>query len=731
MSKINILHLSDLHWSSNANTDICIVRDALLRDIERLELSGQKADIVIFSGDLVFSGTNPKDFSKAYDILLGPVLKKIGLTNERLFVCPGNHDIDRDAITDYIETGLKANLKSNEVCNDFFDRLKGGDGTRKAAFERLKNYTNWWRLTVLKKPPNVYSSLSLQVDKLQLGGEKVGIATFNSAWRCTGKADGVDRNALVVGERNLDEAAKLISDCDIRVAIFHHPTDWLADFDQSAILGRLYSEFDLLVHGHVHKTLPEQRYTTSGTALISQAGCLYNSREYPNSYQLVSLDLDQSSCTFFLRTYFDNPRREFDAALNVSEEGKFRADFFGRKKVDLNEQVRRTLREVGLLIRQRAATHLDIAGVLAGSGADARTTFVCPPLTRRKHISTAEKETIAEKDPEDEFVKLEDLLRSQDNLLFISSREGGKTSLANHVAVLTTEGLCDKDRVPFVVDYKSIVKGPHAIQDEFLSYFKAAPNRVDFKRLSSEKSLLIIADNVDLQDLRNEQDLAKAMSEFPGCRWVLFASATSFIGDTSRQALRGLVKHFHIRPLPRRAIREMSKRWCQITGNNDVEANNFIIRHVNDNNLPRTGYMVSLLMWAYQKQKKLERINEAYLLSAVIDSLLGKADFTKALRKEFDPTLAELTLQHLALHLGSPQMNNCLNDVVIFLATFFKRKSLNFNAGEVLNKFLECGILTNQGNNIAFKYKCFQEFFVASAFVRNPQMLEDALVSRI
>ena len=234
---------------------------------------------------------------------------------------------------------------------------------------------------------------------------------------------------------------------------------------------------------------------------------------------------------------------------------------------------------------------------------------------------------------------------------------------------------------------------------------------------------MFIVDNVALAGLKNEQDVFNVIARYPGCRWVLLGNTNSFVGDSSRQVLASVVKQIYIRMLPRRAIREMSRRWCQITGNNDLEANDFIIRQVTDNHLPRTGYIVSLLMWAYQKEKKLERINEAYLLSAVIDSLLGKADFTKALRKEFDPTLAELTLQHLALFLRANGHSIDSNEVLIFLVEFFKKKRLEFNAGDVLGKLVQCGVLADQGGSISFKYRCFQEFFIASHLTKSPHMI--------
>lgn len=289
-------------------------------------------DVLVFSGDLVQSGSDLKHFEKAYDATIGPVAKILKIPKERIFICAGNHDIDRQQIIDFMEAGLKSTLNSTAATNKFIDKLEKGDPSSKSAFERLKNYNTFMR-TRIHKPPNIYNQPMLQAFKFNHSGIEVGLSIFNTSWRCTGQPNDADRNFLIIGERTVDNALQLLDNCKLKIAIFHHPTDWISDFDQSSILARLYSGFDLIMHGHIHKPLPEQRFNTSGTALISQVGCLYNSREFPNSYQIITLDLDEERAKFQIRTFFDNPRREFDAAVNIAADGVFQCDMQLQKKV--------------------------------------------------------------------------------------------------------------------------------------------------------------------------------------------------------------------------------------------------------------------------------------------------------------------------------------------------------------------------------------------------------------
>ena len=143
--------------------------------------------------------------------------------------------------------------------------------------------------------------------------------------------------------------------------------------------------------------------------------------------------------------------------------------------------------------------------------------------------------------------------------------------------------------------------------------------------------------------------------------------------------------------------------------------------------LPRTGYMVTLLLWAVYQERRFERINEAVLLTNVIDFLLGKADFQQALRREFDPISKEITLQSLARFLRDRGGVASVNEITAYLIDFFQQKGLTYGAADVLHKLIECGILHRSDDDISFKYRCFGEYFLACLLRDNVAEREQAL----
>ncbi|MDA9399707.1 hypothetical protein ACM42_23610 [Bradyrhizobium sp. CCBAU 25338] len=52
--------------------------------------------------------------------------------------------------------------------------------------------------------------------------------------------------------------------------------------------------------------------------------------------------------------------------------------------------------------------------------------------------------------------------------------------------------------------------------------------------------------------------------------------------------------------------------------------------------LRRSGYIISLMIWAIKNKSQSEILNEAVLLQNLIDYVLGRMDYTSVLRREFD-----------------------------------------------------------------------------------------------
>lgn len=314
---LRIMHISDLHFIYQ-DYDQGIVLASLLEEF-RASRDAQPIDIIIFSGDLVNSGEHDIQFSEARKAFIDPTLAIYGLDVSRFFIVPGNHDISKKAVESnvWLEKGLSSDLTSLDKVNSFIDKTMSGDPSTAVAFERLENYNKF--LKTLKTEVPLLSASNLQTYKVVINSVTIGVACFNSAWRCTGLENDADKGKLIIGERSIDKAIESLQGCDVTLAIFHHPTDYLMASEAEPVESRLLAGFDFLFYGHVHSTKPNIRQSPRGKAFFSQGGCLYSNRKYHNGFQIIEIDLENQIGRVLAKSYFDGPRK-FRKAIDVLDE---------------------------------------------------------------------------------------------------------------------------------------------------------------------------------------------------------------------------------------------------------------------------------------------------------------------------------------------------------------------------------------------------------------------------
>jgi len=722
MADIEILHLSDLHWSKTHQADRKIVIDALIRDLIRQRDDGSvKPDLIVFSGDLAQSGDEPDHFESAYNFLLSPALSLFGLSEQSLFIAPGNHDISRESVRSagFIESGLQASLKSVDDVNKFIDELNSGSKTHLPALDRSQAF---YAFVDAKTPANALNASLLRCHLRKIGALEVGIACFDTAWRATGEADDIDRHRLLLGERNVDQALEALSNADFRIAVMHHPADWLADFDEVSTSSRLSSGFDVILCGHTHRTLPQAKTTPQGTAIFSQTGSIYASRRWANGYQSISFDLAQGECHFNVRSYYDTPRREFDAAVNAMPDGGRFSLPYAAAQSKTAPVVESFLRQLRSVIRQNATEHMNLIGTDGFAVADIKEGFVCPPLSRRLVEEGEGGEVISDRE-----VSIEELLRSDENYVITGEREVGRTSLLHYMAVLSAEGVVDRPRIPAILNCSQLKSGSYNLKKSIASYYGSLPKGFDVDDALKSGYFLFLVDDLGSDD---QLEAIKAHIEtFPANRWI--CADTPIIGSLTRRGriseVLSNLREIEIGMLPRRSIRAMAKRWSPAIGHNDDRIFDAVMHQIKRDGLPRTGYMVTLLLWAMRQDIEFDRINEAVLLSNVVDYLLGRADFTQSKHGQFDPRAKEIVLEYLATFLKDRGGTVDLDDATACLVDLFQTKRLPFKAFDVLNDLITCGIIARRENEIAFKYKCFQEYFFASRLRSDNALLQNTM----
>ncbi len=94
--KLRILHISDLHERGPRESESFrrrrVLGTAWERNLDALMEDGP-IDLVCFTGDVADWG-KPEEYGPVTDFIEA-LLKRLSLLSERLFLVPGNHDIDR------------------------------------------------------------------------------------------------------------------------------------------------------------------------------------------------------------------------------------------------------------------------------------------------------------------------------------------------------------------------------------------------------------------------------------------------------------------------------------------------------------------------------------------------------------------------------------------------------------------------------------------------------------
>jgi len=316
MTGLTWLHLSDWH-QSKMDFDRKIVLDALLDDIKKraaIDTNLEHIDFIVFSGDVAFGGKS-EEYETVKNNLFEPILRECNLKSEKLFIVPGNHDLDRTKF-ELLPPSLAKPLESNdEVYNWLSD-----DEKRQESLKLFKNFANF-----VGGYTHQENSAFANVRPLNIDGKRIALMGINSAWMCARRKNSSekidDKGVVIVGEPQIYDSLKDISDFDIKIAVMHHPLDWLADFEYSQIKRRLFKGCNFILRGHQHEQYVEIIHGTYGDCIVIPAGACYNRRDYANAYNFVHLDFETGDGVIFLRCW--NGRDKWKEDSDSCKGGKF------------------------------------------------------------------------------------------------------------------------------------------------------------------------------------------------------------------------------------------------------------------------------------------------------------------------------------------------------------------------------------------------------------------------
>jgi len=300
---ITWLHLSDLHIRSSDEYNRNIVLQAFLKDLkEQIAEKQLQLDFALITGDIAFSGV-ADEYSMVRQFW-DDLIETTNLSKERLFVIPGNHDVNRKSITRGAAS-IVNDLNTRDAVNEFLDI----EEDKTLVFRKFQHYAEFVN-DYFEGHISFNDEQYFYVKPLELSDKRIAIFGLNSSWASGShkEADGGkvnDKKYLLLGERQVRDALEAAIDVDIRIAALHHPFDLLKEFDQNDVEPLLKQNCDFILHGHLHRAGILQPMDPDSKTTVIAAGACYESRDYPNMYNFVRLNFETGKGTIYLRRYSD------------------------------------------------------------------------------------------------------------------------------------------------------------------------------------------------------------------------------------------------------------------------------------------------------------------------------------------------------------------------------------------------------------------------------------------
>lgn len=268
---IRFLHVSDFHLRAAkvARYEQDRVLDGLVQFLER-DREGFPLDLVFVTGDLAFSGQ--ADELAQVVVVLRRLLEVTGVPPDRMFVVPGNHDVDRD-----VGRWLLRTLASDKQAIAFFEEPDGRTFHRK----KLEAYEASLRELFGSERTLGLGVGAEAVELVEVAGTRLAVASFNSSWFAQGDDD---QGNLWLGEPNVRHAVDRIADADavFAISLLHHPFEYLHEAERELVERWFERGFDLVLRGHLHKDKTRSIASQRGGYVEVAAPAAYQGSQWPN-----------------------------------------------------------------------------------------------------------------------------------------------------------------------------------------------------------------------------------------------------------------------------------------------------------------------------------------------------------------------------------------------------------------------------------------------------------------
>lgn len=697
-----IVHISDLHFKNDAENRKRL--EYLIHDLGRLRADGPIH--TAFTGDLIQAGDQHEDYNLLLDELIVPLLD----LGHEIHVVPGNHDVQRSVVNrDLMHSRLK------DTTSGYLFDGKGGlaDPYTREDLDPLYKYRQFEQVL------GPYDYTTYYGYSRTIGA--ISIVGLNSSWLCQSRSEGeTDRGKLRIEPYILEKLTKSLPKETLKIALMHHPLDWLEEATRDAVTKILTHEFDMTLFGHVHATDLTKLTHGDSDCLFAQSPPLRsNWSKGTNGYSVIRANIDRKRFEIEYRSY-SATRRSFVPGHDFAPNG-----ILHPRKED-REFYLESPSEEFLTMRYIDAMPFDYSAWYRGNirAKSRKLTSFSTPKARRVNADQ-EKNWL---EPAEAVTTL--VSKSNRDQFFIAPPDSGLTTAAFVTFKHLSENLRDHGRIPVFFDAKEQKINKASILREASRTILGNYSHAEISRLSEKGMLCVVVDGLSLADVE-QFNLFKETAQrfFPSVRFIYFLTTEHRGASTSRSITPNLDPEadeiFDFSQMDVADIRCMVADQKPNAPINEIDA---IVAQVVESfrqmDEPIYASSVAVVVETLSQDPEFKPINKARLLERYVECLLGRFDledvrvgtFASSDKIDFLSYMARVMLSERHSGVDETSWGRLCHD--------YSEKYLIDLPSGLLDEFIEKGILTISSSKITFRADYLFSFFVARQMKADPTFAE-------
>lgn len=710
---ITIVHLSDFHMNNHTLYDWENYLEDSMKDVIKSKMKDPAHTFIVCTGDLIdkagkdFGGVK-SGLNKFKEKVIDVLVEETGISLDHFIIVPGNHDIDRSKDEDYANLGLCAKFSKDGywAVNDYATEIL--NGTDKKSTKRCIDYKDFEK-EMYSGFSNVETSFLGSTFKFEVDGVKIGVAAYNSSW-CAYDDNDYD-HGMYLSEPQYNNSYNQIKDFDIRIALMHHPLDWLK-LEKDTVGAMFFRGYHLLLAGHVHSGETTFENKMYGTLFSHIAPCYTNeirsnSKSFANGFSVLEYDLEGKKLTC---SYYSYRKKLGKYTLNTEEVEN------GIKEFCLQAQRDNTLQGIidhaVAYVKKTQCPKFDANLIPQRANAiqTVKDAFVMPPVIKQGDEEGAP------------LCTLNDIVANPEKVLLFGPHESGKSILLYRLVGEYVENYHQHNLIPVFIDFKVI--GNQDIETIIKIFIDC--NSSETQQLLRNKAIVLLLDNyIPTEENRYNVNKIRDFVVNYGIK-VIATSESSIVGMIPISYSNGInsigFEYYFVDHFKAENIKQLMVRW---TPSDEMLKRNIKIEKLVSNfcsySLPCTAMSVSLYLWSTENAEK-EPVNQAILLDIYIEIMLEKLSTDNIYHNSFDYHNKTMLLSKLAYEFYVNKTTEMTFGVFIDWIDDYLKKSVGFtqfDAERLGNYFIQQKIIKRESNTVSFAHSCFYYFFLAK------RMLDD------